>query len=148
MTIELDLQVASQDSNVPRLADFRVWIESALGSHAGGMLTIRIVDRDESADLNQRFRARSGPTNVLSFEADLPPEIDVRFLGDIVICAPLVAEEASAQGKSAESHWAHLAVHGVLHLIGFDHETEAEAAVMEAREVEILERLGYADPYD
>ena len=148
MTIEVDLQIASECKGLPGPAEFQRWVEAALKDHDPTALTVRIVDREESAELNERFRTRSGPTNVLSFAADLPPEIGIPLLGDIVICAPVVMDEASAQAKSAKAHFAHLAVHGVLHLLGFDHGSKEEAAVMEAREIEVLASLGFENPYE
>jgi probable rRNA maturation factor len=94
-----------------------------------------------------RFRSRKGATNVLSFTADVPSEAGIPLLGDIVICAPVVAEEARAQGKDPQAHWAHLVIHGLLHLLGFDHQTKAETQRMEAREISLLAGLGYPDPY-
>ena len=95
-------------------------------------LSVRITDSDEAAHFNQTYRAQSGPTNVLSFAADLPPEADCGLLGDLVICAPLVQKEAAQQQKSEQAHWAHLVIHGVLHLLGHDHQIPAEAAQMES----------------
>ena len=112
------------------------------------MLAVRIVDEGEGRALNARWRNRDRPTNVLSFRADLPPEIELPLLGDLVLCAPVVLREAAEQGKRARDHWAHLVIHGVLHLLGMDHQDDFEAEVMERREREILATLGIDDPYD
>ncbi len=130
---------------VPAPATLRKWALTAL-EDTDGDLTIRIVDEDESAALNARFRNKPQPTNVLSFGYEAEA-LDEPVLGDLVICAPVVAREATAQGKDPRSHWAHMVVHGILHLRGHDHECEADAAVMEAREREILASLGFDDPY-
>ncbi len=111
-----------------------------------GELCIRIVDAQESADLNQSYRDKSGPTNVLSFPCDAQVD-EFQLLGDLVICAPVVADEAKAQGKNETAHWAHMIVHGVLHLLGYDHIGDHEAVIMEAKERAILAGLGFADPY-
>ncbi len=111
-------------------------------------LSIRITDNEESASLNQTYRAKSGPTNVLSFPAEIPAETGSGLLGDVVICAPLVQLEATQQNKSEEAHWAHLVIHGVLHLLGHDHQELAEAAQMEALETDLLGHLGFHNPYD
>ena len=110
-------------------------------------LSIRITDRDEAALFNETYRGKLGPTNVLSFAANPPPEAKSGLLGDIVICAPLVAEEARQQGKDEQAHWAHLIVHGVLHLLGYDHQNDPDAEQMEGLETAALARLGFADPY-
>lgn len=125
------------------------WVRRALsGRRRDAVLTVRIVDTPEGAALNARWRGKPGATNVLSFPADGLAAIAPEQLGDIVICAPVVAREATAQGKHADAHWAHLVVHGVLHLIGFDHVRAREARVMEAHEREILAALGFPDPYE
>lgn len=145
--IEVDVQTASTCGSIPERSCFKRWAEAALKDQEQALLSIRLVDRQESAELNQRYRSKPGPTNVLSFAADLPAEVPIHLLGDIVICAPLVMEEAASQGKEIEAHWAHLVIHGVLHLLGFDHQVKAEAEVMEAREISLLASLGYPDPY-
>jgi probable rRNA maturation factor len=147
--IQVDVQFASTCAQLPAGADICRWAAAALdASGAHGDVCIRIVDDDESAELNGHFRDKPTPTNVLSFPADaVDPDGGIPLLGDIVICAPLVAREAMAQMKRLEHHWAHLVVHGVLHLLGYDHETDADAEYMESREIEILEQLGIADPY-
>lgn len=147
MSIDLDLQVATDCEAVPSAEQFLEWAGLALKGRADTELTLRLVDRSESSRLNEQFRSKKGPTNVLSFPAELPPGIDLPLLGDIVICAPLVEEEARNHGRTVESHWAHLVVHGVLHLLGFDHQTEQEADEMESLEVELLASIGIADPY-
>jgi len=108
---------------------------------------VRLVDAPEMASLNKTYRGKDGPTNVLSFPADLPPDLDLPLLGDIVICAPVVAAEAREQHKSPDAHWAHMAVHGTLHLLGYDHLDENEAITMEALESAILADLHYPCPY-
>jgi len=147
MTIEVDVQRACETDYIPCDGDFQTWVEAALDCSKHKLLTIRAVDSAESADLNLRFRSREGPTNVLSFAAELPAEIEMPLLGDIVICAPLAAAEAKAQGKDLQAHWAHLVIHGVLHLLGLDHQTEAEAREMESLEISLLASLGFSNPY-
>jgi probable rRNA maturation factor len=109
---------------------------------------VRIVSQRESRRLNQRFRGRPTATNVLAFPADLPAGPDLPLLGDLVVCRAVVEREAGEQGKPVEAHWAHMVVHGTLHLLGYDHQTGQEAARMETREVQILATLGYPDPYE
>jgi probable rRNA maturation factor len=148
MSIIAEVQYVVSEEGLPRRADFRRWVAAALGNHyAHAELTIRLVDEDEGAELNRRYRSKEGATNVLSFPFDAPVPFKIPFLGDIVICAPVVAREAEVQVKKPEAHWAHLVVHGVLHLLGFDHQKESEAQQMEALEVTILRSLGYSDPY-
>ncbi|MDF3980991.1 rRNA maturation RNase YbeY [Luteibacter sp. PPL201] len=135
---------------VPAPASFRRWVESALKGarrRKASEVAIRIVDADEAQALNRQYRGRDYATNVLSFPAELPPGIDLPLLGDLVICAPVVSREASEQGKKTADHWAHLTVHGTLHLLGYDHVDETEAEAMEALETRILAGLGIADPY-
>jgi len=146
--IDVAVQRASEADLIPTDASLQKWAELALSDMGEACLTIRIVDEEESADLNKRFRSREGATNVLSFEADVPPQVDLPLLGDIVICAPVVAAEAVNQEKELQAHWAHMVIHGVLHLIGFDHQSSADAAVMESREIQLLAGLGFPDPYN
>jgi probable rRNA maturation factor len=146
-SIEVDVQAASSCGSIPELFCFQRWAEAALTDRSAALLSIRLVDREESAELNQRYRSKQGPTNVLSFAAELLTEVPIPLLGDVVICAPLVVEEAADQGKEVDAHWAHLVIHGVLHLLGYDHQSKAAAEEMESREVSILAALGYPDPY-
>jgi probable rRNA maturation factor len=150
MNLDLDLQIAVDDtSQLPSAEQFHHWVETALaGRREQAELTIRIVDDDEGAELNEAYRGKQGPTNVLSFPFEAPPGIELPLLGDIVICAPKVAREAAEQGKPLEAHWAHLTLHGTLHLLGYDHLEATEAEEMEALETELLGALGYPNPYD
>jgi probable rRNA maturation factor len=148
MTIEIEVQNATGFGPVPDDGQLGRWAAAALQGRREAELTLRLVDEPESRALNERYRGKSAPTNVLSFPSELPAELEIPLLGDIVICAPLVAEEASSQGKPAEAHWAHLVIHGVLHLLGHDHQEEAEAVRMEALEVELLASLGFPNPYE
>lgn len=147
--LELDLQIASQAPQLPSAAQFRAWCEVALRQRtADSELTIRLVDEAEGRELNHSYRHKDYATNVLSFPADVPDELlDIPLLGDLVICAPVVEREAGEQGKSLEAHWAHLVIHGCLHLLGYDHIEEAEAEEMEALERTLLAELGHPDPY-
>lgn len=142
----MTVQFATARRGVPAAASLRRWARAALG-RARGAVTVRIVSGAESARLNHRYRHRPGATNVLSFPAAPLPDGRRPLLGDLVIAAPVVAREAAAQGKSPAAHWAHMVVHGCLHLLGYDHLRNAEAAAMEGRERRILRRLGYPDPY-
>ncbi len=135
----------------PRNADIARWAETALGRRAAGReIGVRVVGPAESRRLNARYRGKDKATNVLSFPvAPLPPEASgaARPLGDLVICAQVVRTEALAQGKPLRAHWAHLVVHGALHLIGYDHEREPDARRMERREITVLRALGFVNPY-
>ena len=145
----LDVQFAVEPEGLPEPEQMLSWVEAALERDNYGVeLVIRLVDEAESAELNETYRGRTGPTNVLSFPFDMPPEVEeARLLGDLVICAPVVRREALEQGKPGLAHWAHLVVHGTLHLQGHDHQAEDQATEMEGLERQILARLGYPDPY-
>ena len=146
--IELDLQLAT-DANAPGETDFRRWCELALRQRsADSELTIRLVDEPEGRELNRTWRQKDYATNVLSFPADVPDELlDIPLLGDLVICVPVVEREAAEQSKALEAHWAHLVIHGCLHLLGYDHIDDEEAEEMEALERTLLAELGHPDPY-
>jgi probable rRNA maturation factor len=147
MTVTVDFQHACQDTTPPEAA-FQRWAEAGLSAvDEDCELSIRLVDEDESAELNRDYRGKSGPTNVLSFPFESPLELEPRLLGDLVICASVVAREASEQHKAVDDHWAHMVVHGCLHLLGYDHIEDDEAEQMEALEVEILQRLEITNPY-
>lgn len=152
--VHLDVAVsyATERRGVPSSASFRKWAAAALESRIREAdLSIRIVGEEEGRSLNRHYRGKDYATNVLSFPAELPeglPEgVRLPLLGDLVICAPVVAREAAEQGKRVNDHYAHLTVHGTLHLLGWDHEDEADAEAMEALERGILAALGVADPY-
>lgn len=145
--ISLEVQNASRSESVPDAVQFQRWVEAALAQEEAE-LVIRIVDEEESARLNARYRHRQSPTNVLSFPFEMPEEIPMNFLGDLVICAPVVEREAKEQGKGLQAHWAHMVIHGVLHLVGLDHLTETEAIQMETEEIHILHSLGFSNPYE
>lgn len=136
----VDVQIACSE-RAPAAGEIAAWAHAALAGD-GRSLCLRVVDEAEGAELNGRFRSRRGATNVLAFPAG-----ERELLGDIAICAPVAAREARQQRKRLADHYAHLVVHGVLHLLGLDHRTAAQAEVMEAKEVELLGHLGVADPY-
>lgn len=146
--ISITVSYGVPESGLPGEDDFLRWVTAAVGRRLiDAEVSVRVVDSAEGQDLNMRYRHRDFPTNVLSFRADLPVEIDHPLLGDIVLCAPVIAEEARKQSKPVLEHWAHMTVHGTLHLLGLNHETPAEARDMEAIEIEILDLLGITDPY-
>jgi probable rRNA maturation factor len=146
--VSVDLEDASDAPGVPTSEQFQRWAEAAfVGRRDAAELSIRVVDEKEGAALNARYRNKAYATNVLSFPAELPPGVPLPMLGDLVICAAVVAREAREQGKPAAAHWAHLTVHGCLHLIGYDHEDDSQALLMEPLETAILAELGFPDPY-
>ncbi len=175
MTLAVTVQLASSRRGVPHVRSLRRWADAAFSQRPlrpvanASALTIRVVGAAESRRLNRMWRGKDKPTNVLSFPAEplpvmargaatagrapLPLELaqvpyqELPELGDLAICAPVVAREARQQDKSSQAHWAHMVVHGVLHLLGYDHENENDAAVMETREAKILEQFGYTNPY-
>lgn len=153
MSLDLHLSRAAglARPGVPVRASFEAWAAAALTvarRRRATELSIRIVDADEGRELNRQYRGRDYATNVLSFPAELPPGVQLPLIGDLVICAPVVAREATEQGKPLKHHYAHMTVHGVLHLIGYDHIDDAEAERMEALERKALAGLGIADPYE
>jgi len=143
------LQIVCNSETVPKPDQFKQWIIiiSQVTEVKQNNITIRLVDRAESQALNRQFRGNDRPTNVLSFPGELPPEIEPDYLGDIVICTPLVEDEARGQNKPPLAHWAHMLVHGVLHLKGYDHIDNDEAEEMEALECRILASMGFVNPY-
>jgi probable rRNA maturation factor len=173
LKLAVTVQMASSRRGVPHARNLNRWAQAATVAHLARnrkaklprsdtdkelALTIRVVGAAESRRLNRTWRNKDKPTNVLSFPAALlspgntgePPRFPAKEfseLGDLAICAPVVAREAREQGKSLQAHWAHMVVHGVLHLLGYDHETDRDAEVMEARETKILAQFGYLDPY-
>lgn len=150
--VELEVQRATSAVTIPEDKQFRLWVEHAVAqTEHHQIVAIRIVDEEEGQRFNRDYRAKDYATNVLSFPAELPAglpaDIAQSQLGDLLMCAPVVAREASEQGKPESSHWAHLTIHGVLHLLGHDHEQSGDARVMEALETKILAELGIPDPY-
>ncbi|XXN64262.1 rRNA maturation RNase YbeY [Enterobacter ludwigii] len=145
----LDLQLACADENhLPAEHEFQRWLEAAVTPfQPESEVTIRLVDEAESNELNLTYRGKDKPTNVLSFPFEAPPGIELPLLGDLIICRQVVEQEAAEQGKTVEAHWAHMVVHGTLHLLGYDHIEDEEAEEMEALETEIMLALGYPDPY-
>lgn len=144
-------QYVADKALAPSTTLLRKWAKKALEQKiTAAEITIRIVSIDEMSELNATYRKKQGPTNVLSFPFDLPEEVDMEIpiLGDIVVCAEVVNKEAREQNKAPNAHWAHMIVHGVFHLLGYDHETDQEADVMEALEIGVMDALGFANPYE
>ena len=150
MKLKVDFQKACAEET-PTMEDFEKWIQSTATTikylKKQAEVNIRAVDEKEMLYLNNTFRKKTALTNVLSFPANLPKEIEINLLGDIAICAPVVQKEATKLGKPEKAHWAHLTVHGMLHLIGYDHISEKESVKMESVEVSVLANLGISNPY-
>jgi probable rRNA maturation factor len=147
---DITIQRIVAPKSLPSTAQLKQWTKAVLKNRIpAAELTIRIVDKNEITELNSTYRQKNKPTNVLSFPFDMPEELDdeTPLLGDIVICAEVIEEEAAEQDKSIESHWAHMVVHGTLHLLGYDHVEDQEAEIMEAEEIKILASLGFNNPY-
>lgn len=146
---EVVVQRAIPAKSLPSASKLKRWAIAAMKQKIkSAELTIRIVDKEEITQLNSTYRHKNKPTNVLSFPFDMPEECDeIPLLGDIVICADVIKEEAQTQNKPLDAHWAHMVVHGTLHLLGYDHEKNSDAEIMEAEEITILNTLGFANPY-
>ncbi len=148
MSITLDLQIACENNQLPNEADFQLWLNTALLPYQKPFeVTVRIVESEESQALNHQYRDKNKPTNVLSFPFEVPEGVELDLLGDLVICATVVEQEAAEQNKVLVDHWAHMVIHGCLHLLGYDHISDDEAEEMEALEVKLLKNLTICDPY-
>jgi probable rRNA maturation factor len=148
MDLTVDLQVVSEDEDRPPPASFHSWVSAAIGNRLQeAELTIRIVDEAEITQLNADYRDKNTATNILSFPADLPEHIELPLLGDLVICASVIEQEAHEQHKNIQDHWAHIVIHGTLHLLGYDHIEDVDAATMEALEIELLSNFNISNPY-
>ena len=147
MSVTLDLQIACE-GDVPDLAEFTQWAQAALTEvEQDCELSIRLVETDVSQQLNHTYRGKDKPTNVLSFPFEAPVEIEPILLGDLVICSAIVKREAIEQNKQEQHHWAHMVIHGCLHLLGYDHIDDDEAEEMEALETKLLDSFNISDPY-
>jgi len=149
MSLDLDLQLVSTSSQIPTEEQIRSWATAALMTDSDQEMevTIRIVDAAESQQLNHQYRGTDRPTNVLSFPFEAPPGVELSLLGDLVICAPIVEQEAAEQQKTLTAHWAHMTIHGMLHLQRYDHILDRDAEVMENLEKDLMYQLGFDNPY-
>ena len=149
----VDVQWAVEGEGLPSEQEIKTWVEAVLMQEQNDIvaeveLTVRIASEEEVAELNQQYRQKQGSTNVLSFPVDEGLPLDVPLLGDLVICAPVVEKEAKQQNKTLLSHWAHMVVHGTLHLLGYDHIEADQAEAMEQKEIAVLQGLGFSNPYE
>jgi probable rRNA maturation factor len=145
---EIEIQAIYNSPGQPDSTQIQHWVDTALsGFDQDTEIVVRIVDEQESARLNEQYRHKSGPTNILSFPVEVPEGIELNLLGDLVICAPVLEREAQQQNKLLADHWAHIIVHGVLHLLGYDHIEDDEAELMENKEIDILNQLTINNPY-
>jgi len=146
--ITLDLQIACDEQRLPSQQDFELWLQAVLSTvKPDAEVTIRLVEPRESQELNHQYRGKDRPTNVLSFEFEAPPMLELDLLGDLIICKQIIEKEAIEQEKPLLNHWAHMVVHGTLHLLGYDHIDDDQAIEMESLEKEILANLAIDDPY-
>jgi probable rRNA maturation factor len=145
---QIEIQAIFKSNNQPDQEHIQRWVDAALdGVNQDTEIVVRIVDEQESAKLNEQYRHKPGPTNILSFPVEVPEGIELNLLGDLVVCAPVLEKEALEQQKVLTEHWAHIIVHGVLHLLGYDHIDETEAELMESKEITILNTLNIKNPY-
>jgi probable rRNA maturation factor len=142
--MKINIQIITKEKNIPTSAQFKRWVKAALPDKESEV-NIRIVDKQEIIDLNQQYRHKKGPTNVLAFPFEAP--VPTPFLGDIIICAQIANQETKQQHKPKTAHWAHLTIHGVLHLLGYDHDNAKDAKKMENLEIKLLATLGFPNPY-
>jgi probable rRNA maturation factor len=148
VTVEVSISddVDADDPDIPDDNSFQHWVESACLAN-DAVASLQVVSRDEIQQLNKTYRGKDEPTNVLSFPMQLPDEIDYKVLGDLALCVDVIEEEAKSQGKTSDAHWAHMVIHGMLHLQGYDHVKDKDADVMEAMEIDVLQKLGFENPY-
>ena len=145
---QIEIQTIFKSNGQPDQEQIQRWVDAALeGFNQGTEIVVRIVDEQESAELNEQYRHKHGPTNILSFPVEVPDGIELNLLGDLVICAPILEKDALEQHKALTDHWAHIIVHGVLHLLGYDHIDDDEAELMESKEITILNKLNIKNPY-
>ena len=143
----IEIQTIFNSKGQPDQKHIQQWVDAALeGFNQDTEIVVRIVDEQESAELNEQYRHKSGPTNILSFPVEVPEGIELNLLGDLVVCAPVLEKEALEQHKTLSDHWAHIIVHGVLHLLGYDHLDDEEAELMENKEIAILKQLTIKNP--
>lgn len=149
MLVDLDLQIVVEDKkHLPSEQEINKWLSTAIATHRNeAEVTVRVVEEQESHELNLQYRGKDKSTNVLTFPFDMPPEIELPLLGDLVICKTVVEREAHEQGKSLKAHWAHMLIHGGLHLLGYDHIEDDEAEEMESLETKLMLSVGFNDPY-
>ena len=145
--LRAEIQIATSEQDLPSSGQIQHWLSTAFPELKDKLVLIRFVDASESAELNQTYRNKTGPTNILSFTLELPESIPNDQLGDLIVCSSVTIDEASEQRKTTADHYCHLIVHGVLHLQGYDHLTSSQAEVMESIEIDLLEKLGISNPY-
>lgn len=145
----VEIQLASKSKFIPDQQQFQNWVDAVLTDESQhSEIVIRVIDEDEMIEFNQQYRHKSGPTNILSFPFEAPDSVESDLLGDLLVCAPVIETESKQQNKPLENHWAHIIVHGVLHLIGYDHINDMDAEEMEALEVMILKTITINNPYE
>jgi len=145
---QIEIQTIFKSTGQPDQKQIQRWVDAALdGFNQDTEIVVRIVDEQESTELNEQYRLKPGPTNILSFPIEVPEGIELNLLGDLVVCAPVLEKEAIEQHKALTDHWAHIIVHGVLHLLGYDHVDETQAELMESKEITILNKLTIKNPY-
>ena len=149
MSVLLEQSVSEDidESALPSAEKFQHWAQVSYPGNDEVIVSLQVVASDEMQDLNKNYRGKDKPTNVLSFPMEVPDEVGINLLGDLALCDEVIVSEAKQQGKAAEAHWAHMVVHGMLHLQGFDHINDDEAEAMEAKEIEIMKNLGFDNPY-